>query len=112
MNKIPTDYRFSEYVYEYREITHSGIACNVNYLDPQYGFGADKMIEAFKQLEQYANTSITAYRAIEWWAAMPIGPIQFIVEGSGESLPQQIIKRVTKPTHYWQMTSEKVEIIE
>jgi hypothetical protein len=112
MNELPTDFEFSEYVYKYHEIMHSGIACHVNYLNPMFDSSNEKMANAIRQLEKYANDSITAYRAIEWWAAMSIGPSTFVVDESGETLPRQVLKRITKPTHFWQMTSEKVEITE
>lgn len=108
----PTDFDFYEYVHKYPEIMHSGIACNVNYLDPQFDYSGDKRLHAIQQLEQYANDSITAYRAIEWWADMTIGPREFLTDNPNESLPEQILKRVTKPTHYYQLSSVKIEIVE
>ena len=103
---------FNDYVYEYHESIHSGVGANVNRLNPQYEYSDEQRAESLKSIEQYAETSITAYRAIEWWANMRYGPITFVTQDGKSTLARDILARVKKPTRYMKPTVEWVEITE
>lgn len=113
------DLPFYEYVHKYLEITHSGIASPAGTLDPQFHeyhrSDLHKMTRALLDLARYAETSITAYRAIEWWSNkggwMP-PEWQIKVDNEYLNLPKMLIDCMIKPTTYYEFALLQKRVIE
>lgn len=116
MNERESDLPFYEYVHKYNEIAHSGILSPIGTLDPQFHqyhhSDIHKMTRALLSLATYAEYSIMAYRAIEWWSIMGgwMPTVWLLrVENDYINLPNEILKALIKPTTYteWSIGQQK-----
>lgn len=98
---------FYDYVLDNLEWNHSGVLSNVNRLNPRYEYEWIERYNALRELAQYADYSLTAYRAIEWWS-WHVENKKYSWLKVMEILASIIIADIQKPTHCYNRYGEMI----
>lgn len=96
---------YMRFVFKYPESTHSGVLANANSLAPGVKHLAQEFATAAKTLAQYADSSITAYRALKWWDL-------YDSEAYGDlsHIAREQLRGIQQPTSYMTLVAQRVDI--
>lgn len=95
-------------VYILAESNHSGVLSNVLRLNPNNRYDVFQRMQALVNLEEYADKSLTAYNAVEYWSLITDDWWPGFFELREAAI--EILKRVEKPKRILVMSSEWVEV--
>lgn len=100
---------FFDYIHEGNifELNHSGIQCNMGYVNPRYDYPLEKRLAGLNALKEYAYYSIEAYRAIEYWAQFHDFPS---TNWQMSERAREILNQVQKPKTYLKFNAVRVSI--
>lgn len=105
--RLTKNVSFRDYVLQDFPIEHSGVLSPVLHLDPEYREPHEKMLNSLDALEKHAHYSITAYRAIAWWAFQLDIPDRLWWRKLVVNRAAEILKCIEKPKEYFVFSGER-----